>query len=122
MATAIDLSTFVDHRGRLTVIEGLVPGGIRRVFYIYGVDDSVRGRHRHKETTQLAVALQGRCEIHNVSGPGQLVERFLLDSPEKAILIHPSDFHWMQGFSPDCILMVLASKEFDPDDYIYEPY
>ena len=39
MAQLIDLKTFTDNRGNLTVIEKVIPFDIKRIFYIYGVDD-----------------------------------------------------------------------------------
>ena len=48
MAYIINLTTHNDKRGNLTVIEKEIPFAIRRIFYIYGGDDSVRGGHRHK--------------------------------------------------------------------------
>ena len=122
MADSIDLSTFVDDRGKLTVIEGVLPADVKRVFYIYDVEDCVRGGHRHKTTIQVAVAIQGSCTIWNVAGPTAQAESFAMDSPSRAVLLQPWDFHWMQDFSRDCILMVLASEPFDPDDYIFELY
>jgi len=50
MAELIDLKTFTDVRGNLTVIERVMSFDIKRIFYIYGVDDSVRGGHRHHKT------------------------------------------------------------------------
>ena len=41
MAELIDLKTYTDQRGNLTVIEKVIPFDIKRIFYIYGVDDSV---------------------------------------------------------------------------------
>ena len=55
MAHLIDLQTFTDKRGNLTVIEKVIPFDIKRVFYIYGVDDSTRGGHRHHNTIQAAI-------------------------------------------------------------------
>ena len=46
---------------------------------------------------------------------------FPLLVPE-CLLIEPNDWHSMQGFSEDAILLILASEHFDPDDYIYEEY
>lgn len=40
MAYLIDLRTFSNARGNLTVIEKIIPFDIKRIFYIYGVDDS----------------------------------------------------------------------------------
>lgn len=122
MAHLIDLKTFTDMRGNLTVIEKVLPFDIKRVFYIYGVDDSVRGHHRHKKTIQAAVSIQGKCKITNQSGPGLSSEEFILDSPSKCLIINPTDYHWMHDFSKDCILMVFASEYYDPNDYILTSY
>ena len=120
MARLIDLKTFTDPRGNLTVIERVIPFDIRRIFYIYGVDDSVRGGHRHHKTIQAAVCLKGKCTIRNNNG--NVVEEFVLDHPGKCLLLEPVDWHQMFDFSKDAMLMVLASEFFDPKDYIYEPY
>ncbi len=122
MAHLINLTTFTDHRGNLTVIEKIIPFSIKRVFYIYGVDNSARGYHRHKKTIQAAVVLQGKCRIMSQKGTEFPVEEFNLDFPSKCLIINPEDYHWMDNFSKDCILMVFASEYFDAGDYIYEPY
>jgi dTDP-4-dehydrorhamnose 3,5-epimerase-like enzyme len=120
MAGLIDLKTFTDARGNLTVIEKVIPFDIRRIFYIYGVDGSVRGGHRHHKTIQAAICLKGHCTVwtHN----GVRAEEILLDSPSKCLILEPRDWHKMYRFSPDAILMVLASEHFDPEDYITETY
>jgi hypothetical protein len=104
------------------VIEKVLPFEIKRVFYIYGVDDSKRGYHRHKKTVQAAITIQGHCDITCQSGAGMPLEKFVLDSPAKCLILEPEDYHWMDNFSPDCILMVFASEYFDNDDYIFTPY
>jgi len=118
MAEIIDLATFTNDKGNLTVIEKVIPFNIKRVFYIYGVDDSIRGGHHHKKTIQAATCIQGRCTISNTDGVHE--EVFLLDSPSKCLLLHPEDWHEMYNFSHDAILMVLASEYFDQHDYVYE--
>lgn len=120
MARLIDLKTFTDQRGNLTVIERVIPFDVRRIFYIYGVDDSVRGGHRHHKTIQAAICLKGHCTILNNNG--NKAEEFVLDKPSTCLILEPADWHQMYNFSPDAILMVLASEYFDPKDYIYEPY
>ncbi len=122
MAHVIDLKTFSDKRGKLTVIEKVLPFDIKRIFYIYGVDESVRGNHRHVKTIQGVVALTGSCTIFVQSGAGLPVQSFLMNEPSKCLIINPEDFHWMEGFSSDCILMVFASEYFDEGDYIFQPY
>ncbi|MCS6820656.1 MAG: FdtA/QdtA family cupin domain-containing protein [Microscillaceae bacterium] len=120
MAYLISLKTFTDSRGNLTVIEKAIPFDIKRIFYIYGVDNSERGGHRHHETMQAAICIQGSCKIYNHDGEKE--EVFVLDSPAKCLILEPKDWHKMYDFSQDAILMVLASTFFDPKDYIYEKY
>jgi len=120
MAEIIDLKTHTDKRGNLTVIEKVIPFDIKRIFYIYGVDDSKRGGHRHHKTYQAAVCIKGSCTIYNNNGLQEDV--FELDKPNKCLIIKPEDWHTMYNFSEDAILMVLASEHFEAADYIYEPY
>jgi len=120
MAHIINLKTFTDKRGNLTVIEKIIPFDIKRIFYIYGVDNSVRGGHRHHKTIQAAVCIKGSCTIYN--NDGKTEKEYILDSPSKCLILEPADWHKMYNFSPDAILMVLASEYFDENDYIYTPY
>lgn len=116
----MDLKTFTDKRGNLTVIEKIIPFEIKRIFYIYGVDESKRGGHRHKKTIQAAICLKGSCHIYNSDGITE--NNYILDQPNKCLILEPKDWHTMYNFTSDAILMVLASAFFDQDDYIFEPY
>jgi dTDP-4-dehydrorhamnose 3,5-epimerase-like enzyme len=120
MAYLLDLNTFTDNRGNLTVIEKVIPFDIRRIFYIYGVNNSRRGGHRHKQTIQAAICIQGHCNILNNDGTKE--EKFVLDKPDKCLILDPQDWHYMDNFSENAILMVLASMEYNEADYIYQPY
>ena len=120
MAHLIDLKTFTDKRGHLTVIENVLPFQIKRVFYIYGVDDSERGGHRHHKTIQAAICIKGRCRISNNDGRDE--KTYYLNNPSKCLILEPKDWHKMFDFSKNAILMVLASENFDEKDYIFKSY
>jgi hypothetical protein len=120
MAYIIDLETHTDKRGNLTVIENIFSFTIQRVFYIYGVDKSERGGHRHHKTIQAAVCIQGECKIFN--NDGKTCQDFHLNKPSKCVILEPTDWHKMYDFSENAILMVLASEKFDQKDYIFESY
>jgi len=120
MARLIDLQTFTDERGNLTVIEKTIPFDIKRIFYIYGVDNSSRGGHRHHKTIQAAICLQGSCTIFN--NDGSTTSTHILDKPHRCLILEPQDWHRMFDFSPNAILMVLASEYFNKEDYIFEAY
>jgi hypothetical protein len=120
MAKLMDLKTFTDSRGNLTVIEKIIPFDIKRIFYIYGVDSSVRGGHRHHKTIQAAICIKGACTIYNHDGTRE--DDYILDRPDKCLILEPQDWHQMYNFTPDAILMVLASEYFDSHDYIFDRY
>ncbi len=120
MAHLLTVTTFSDARGNLTVLDQIVNFEIKRLFYIYGVDDSERGGHRHFNTRQAAICIQGSCKITN--NDSHKIEVFELNTPNKCLIIEPEDWHMMHSFSKDAILLVIASTAFDPKDYIYEHY
>lgn len=120
MAYSINLKTFTDSRGNLTVIEKTIPFEIKRIFYIYGVDDSKRGGHRHHTTVQAAICIKGSCAIYCNDNSSERV--FELNAPHECLILEPRDWHTMYNFSSDAILMVLASEHFNEKDYIFEPY
>lgn len=119
MAYVIDLPTFCDERGCLTVIEKVLPFEIKRVYYIYNTS-GIRGRHRHKKTWQALISISGMCEIYVNNGKEENI--FLLNRPDKCLVLKPEDWHSMFNFTENNILLVLASEHYDPNDYIDEEY
>ncbi len=119
MAYIIELPLYADQRGNLTVIEKIVPFDIKRVYWMYDVTQS-RGGHRHKETVQALICLKGKCEVYINNGKNQ--DTFTLNSPDKCLIVEAADWHTLNHFSSDAILLVLASHYFDKEDYIHTDY
>ena len=121
MAELKNIRTFSDKRGNLGVLESMdIPFEIKRLFYIYEVDDSDRGAHRHKKTRMALICFNGSCLVKN--NDGQNKEDYILDRPDKCLILEPNDWHVITDFQKGTILLVLASEHFDSDDYIFEPY
>ena len=119
MAYLIDFPTHTDERGNLTVIEKKIPFEIKRIYYIYNVNSN-RGGHRHKKNIQALICLNGKCEIYVNNGEEK--KNFLLNSPTKGLILNCEDWHTMNNFSENAILLVFASEYFDAEDYIDEKY
>ena len=119
MACIIDLPTYRDDRGDLTVVEKLLPFEIKRFYCIYNVSEK-RGGHRHKKTMQALICLGGDCEIYINNGEKE--ETIILDSPSKCLILDPKDWHTMDKFSKGSTLLVFSSEYYDQDDYIDEGY
>ncbi|WP_255314290.1 FdtA/QdtA family cupin domain-containing protein [Bacillus sp. FJAT-26390] len=115
----IEVNVLGDERGLLTVIEEnlTIPFEIKRVFYIYNTQNEVRrGFHGHYKTRQALISVAGSCKVYldNL----QRKQEVILDTPQKVLLLEPNDWHEMYDFTPDCVLLVLASHHYDPEDYI----
>lgn len=122
MAELIELKSFSDSRGSLSVLEDFqIPFTIKRFFYIYDVDTSARGGHRHIATRQAAICLKGVCKIYCNNGRGQQAV-YVMDTPAKCLLLEPEDWHQMFDFTPGTILLIAASTNFNQNDYVFEPY
>ena len=120
MPKIVELNTFNTGSGNLTVFEKIIPGTIKRVFYIYGSGDMSRGGHRHHKAWNALICITGSCRVY--SNDGETEEFFMLDNPVSCLILEPKDWHIMDSFSNDAILLVLSNEYYDQADYIDEPY
>jgi dTDP-4-dehydrorhamnose 3,5-epimerase-like enzyme len=121
MPNEIDIPTFTDRRGSLSVVDNLLPFQVRRWYYLYAPAPGVtRAGHRHHRTRQALVCLAGACEVYVHDGIREHV--FRLGRPDRGLILEAADWHLIRDFSPAAVLLVLASESYDPADYIDEPY
>ena len=122
----IDFVDRGDERGNLVVIEGEgmdIPFDIKRVFYIYGSDDTVvRGQHANRETEFLLVNVAGTSKVRVDNGHESAIIE--LNKPRMGLYIPAMLWKDMYDFSADSILLVLASRHYDAHEYIrnYDAY
>lgn len=115
----INFKPLGDERGSLIALEGnkSVPFNIKRIYYIFGTKEDVsRGFHAHRNLKQVAICVMGRCRF--VLDDGKQREEIVLDNPSTGLLIEDLIWREMSEFSPDCVLVVLANKYYDANDYI----
>ena len=108
----INLPTFTDSGGNLTVIEKQLPFRIKRVFYLYNL--SAQKIYRHKKTIQGLICIKGSCEVH--ANDGVENKTFFLNQPDQCLILKPKDWHTMDNFSVGTILLILASEYYDKND------
>lgn len=93
------------------------PFTIKRVFYIYDIPSGAdRGAHAHKQCHQLLVALTGSFEVELFDGSNSCI--FTLDQPNIGLHIPPGIWASEINFSGGAICLVLASMEYEENDYI----
>ena len=115
----LDFKTLGDDRGSLIALEENynAPFDIERVYYIFDTKEEViRGRHAHIDLKQIAIAVKGSCTF--ILDNGKTREEIRLDNPNKGLLIEGLIWREMKDFTPDCVLVVLASEHYNENDYI----
>ncbi len=117
----IDIITFKDHRGELSYLEYHELGfKIKRVYWLYNLDaNSVRGRHAHKLLKQILICVSGSVTVELDDGVQK--EQIILNDPSKGLLIKEKTWRTLKDFSPNTIILVLASELYSEDDY-YRDY
>lgn len=115
----VTLKKHGDDRGLLVAAEGgtEIPFDIKRVYYITNVsDDKRRGFHAHKALRQVMFCISGSCKV--MLDDGREKTDVLLDSPNEGLIIDSVIWREMYDFSPDAVLLVLASEHYNEEDYI----
>lgn len=110
-----------DERGKLVVIEGgsAIPFNIQRVFYIYGSDSTVvRGQHANRISEFVLINVAGKSKVRVTDGKDECIIE--LDRPMMGIYIPRMIWKDMYDFSPDSVLLCLASTHYDGGEYIRE--
>lgn len=113
------LKTFTDSRGSLTIVEEghEVPFSIQRVYWIHSVPEGEeRGKHSNKVSSEYVIAVSGSVEITLEDKNGR--RTYSLDAKDKGLLIPPDTWDEIRNFSPDAVLLVLASHSYDETTYI----
>lgn len=112
------LPKFLDRQGFLVAYDAATDFQIalRRVFVVTGHAGALRGKHAHKELTQILICLRGACRV--ICDDGEAKQEVLLDRPEVALEIPPGIWAEQHYVDPDSVLMVLCDLPFDESDYI----
>ena len=108
-----------DSRGSLSYAQfgDQLPFIPRRYFLLFDVPQgAIRGAHAHRELEQFIVCVHGSCRV--IVDDGTHRDELRLTSPERGIHVPPMLWTTVVADSRDTTVLVLASAEFDPGDYI----
>lgn len=108
-----------DDRGMLVSLEEFndIPFEIKRVYYMYDTQEGVRrGFHAHKSLEQILICIHGSCKVLLDNGAEKKIVS--LEKPYEGLYVSNNMWREMYDFSPDAVLMVLASEVYKEEDYI----
>lgn len=107
-----------DLRGSLVAADASdLPFLPRRTFVVFDVPSrDVRGEHAHRACEQFLVCLAG--SVSCVVDDGRTRQEFRLDQPDLGLYMPAMTWGTQYAYSADALLLVFASHEYDPDDYI----
>lgn len=118
-ARLVRLPRIVDLRGALSFgeIGAHLPFVPKRFFAIYDVPGrEVRGEHAHRELEQFLICLKGSCVV--VLDDGRERDEVELSTPEIGLYIPPMVWGIQYMYTPDALMLVLASDVYSAPDYI----
>ncbi len=108
-----------DLRGSLVSgeVDDQLPFIPRRFFSVMEVPSKdVRGAHAHHRCEQFLVCQAGSVRV--VVDDGHSREEVILDDPGLGLHLPAMTWGIQYGYTPEALLLVLASRPYEPDDYI----
>ena len=121
----VELTKIHRPEGNITIIQNgsHQPFDVKRIYYLYDVPGgSERGGHAHKDLYQLIVAASGSFDV--ILDDGRNKKIIQLNRPYFGLLVVPGIWREIVNFSSGAICLVLASRKYEPEDYIrdYKDY
>ena len=115
----VDVPTFTDERGAISVMDKELPFQVKRVFWLHHiVEGKDRGAHALLNSSEIMVAVHGSFvvelddTVNNVS--------VLLDVPSKGLVIRPGVWFRTHSYNDDGVSLILAEEEYARDKYTYD--
>ena len=102
------------------------PIKVKRIFFIDGKKNKIRGEHAHKKCSQFFIPIQGKMTLI-IETPNNKKSIILSRFSKTAVLVPPKYWCSIKFLEKNSILMVACDKRYEPNDYLesfeeYEEY
>ena len=119
----VDVPTFTDERGAISVMDKELPFQVKRVFWLHHIADGKdRGAHALLDNNEIIVAVHGSfvVDLDDTENKASI----LLDSPSKGLMIRPGIWFRTHSYKENGVSLILAEEEYARDKYThdYEEY
>lgn len=115
----IDVPTFTDERGAISVMDKELPFQVKRIFWLHHINDGKdRGAHALLDSSEIMVAVHGSFVVDLDDTINKT--SILLDNPSKGLLIRPGVWFRTHSYKEDGVSLILAEEEYARDKYTYD--
>lgn len=115
----IEVPTFTDERGAISVLDKELLFQVRRVFWLHHIlEGKDRGAHALLDSNEIMVAVHGSFVVDL----DDTINRtsILLDSSDKGLMIRPGVWFRTHSYKDDGVSLILAEEEYARDKYTYD--
>lgn len=115
----IDVPTFTDERGAISVLDKELPFQVKRVFWLHHIQEGKdRGAHAMLDSSEIMVSVHGSF-IVDLDDTVNKTSVFL-DDPSKGLIIRPGVWFRTHDYKEDGVSLILAEEEYGRDKYTYD--
>ena len=115
----VDVPTFTDERGSISVMDKELPFQVKRVFWLHHiVEGKDRGAHALLESNEIIVAVHGSFVVDLDDTINKV--SILLDDQSKGLIIRPGVWFRTHSYKDDGVSLILASEEYAREKYTYD--
>ena len=115
----VDVPTFTDERGAISVMDKELPFGVKRVFWLHHIAEGKdRGAHALLDSSEIMVAIHGSFVVDLDDTVNKT--SIILDNPSKGLIIRPGVWFRTHSYKEDGVSLILAEEEYARDRYTYD--
>ena len=93
------------------------PIQVKRVFFLYGKKNKIRGDHAHKKCSQFFFLISGKVTL-DIKTPSAKKKILLTHSSKIAVLVPPKYWCSVKFVNKNSILMVACDQYYNFNDYL----
>ena len=94
-----------------------IPFKVKRIFFILGEKNFIRGDHAHKKCSQFLIPILGKINV-SIENKDGIKKKNLNHKKKEGCLLKPLTWCKIKFLSKNSILMVACDMEYDFKDYI----
>ena len=115
----IDIPTFIDERGAISVMDKELPFELKRVFWLHHIQEGKdRGAHALLDSNEIMVSVHGSFVVDLDDTVNQT--SIILNDPSKGLMIRPGVWFRTHSYKDDGVSLILAEDEYSRDRYTYD--